>query len=368
MTIDRLPATRATTSQEPVAVPRAERQLTQSPEQAPLELTRDIRSVLVTLPYKRSELELLQSKLEPAQVICCAESDAAEIESALEHVDVALIAGDLDGRFIDAPALKWVHCDHSGLTRSARPEIFEKGLIVTGAAGRSAAALAQHAFYFALGLTYDSKALLEKQAAHAWRAIPGYEKKLGLPGKTLGIVGYGQTGREMAKLGKAFQMHVMALNRSVIPEAADVDVMLCSDRGDSIDPLLEQADVVMLATQLTDATYRMISAPQFAKMKRTAIIVNMARGEIIDEPALIDALRSGQIAGAGLDVFAKEPLPADSPLWDLPNVQLTPHMTPALPDRRQKSIDMIKENVDRYRQGRPMLNQLSAKDVFTPKG
>jgi phosphoglycerate dehydrogenase-like enzyme len=328
---------------------------------------RAIHAALVTLPYEQSELDGLKSKLSPAQLIYCAEGDVAGIDAALKFVDVALIAGDLDIRFIDAPALKWVHCDHSGLTRSARPEIFEKGLIVTGSAGRSAAALAQHAFFFALGLTYDVRQLLEKQAVHAWRAIPGYEDKLGLAGKTLGIIGFGQTGRQIAKLGKAFQMKVIAFNRSVISEAENVDLMLCSERGDVIDSVLEQADVLMLATQLTDATYRMIGAQQFAKMKKSSFIVNMARGEVIDEQAMIHALQSGEIAGAGLDVFATEPLPHESPLWELPNVMLTPHMTPGLPDKRERSIDMITENIARYKDGRPMLNRLMGKDVFTPK-
>lgn len=327
-----------------------------------------IHAVLATLPYERDELALLATKVAPAKFIHCDESDAAGIAEALLFVDVAFIDGDLDSRFIEAPALRWVHCDHSGLTRSARPEIFAKGLIVTGSAGRSAAALAQHGLYFALALTYDARQLIEKQAAHAWRAIPGYENRLSLVGKTLGIVGYGQTGREMAKLGKAFQMRVMVLNRSIVEEPENVDVMLCSDRGDTIDLLLEQSDVLMLATQLTDATYHMIGAPQFARMKRSAFIVNMARGEVIDEDAMIDALRAGTIAGAGLDVFTTEPLPPESALWDLPNVLLTPHMTPGLPDKRQRSIDMITENIARYKDGRPMLNQLSRKDVFTPRG
>jgi phosphoglycerate dehydrogenase-like enzyme len=240
-------------------------------------------------------------------------------------------------------------------------------MIVTGSAGRSAAALAQHAFYFALALTFDARKLLQQQASHTWRGIPDYEHKLGLAGKTLGVVGFGNTGAEMAALGKAFQMSVIAYTRSVVPPPPTVDLMLFAERGDSIDPLLEQADVIMLATQLTDATYHMFSAPQFVRMKRSAIIINMARGAVIDEAALIDALRSGEIAGAGLDVFTKEPLPADSPLWDDPNVLITPHMTPGLPDKRQRSINMILENIRRYRAGDAMLNAISEKDVFTPK-
>ncbi len=328
---------------------------------------REMRSVLATVPYNPEELAELSAAVAPARFVHCAPTDMDAISVALQDADVAIIAGDLDDRFISAPNLKWVHCDHSGLTKSARPEVFEKGLAVTGSAGRSAAALAQHAFYFALALTYDAKQLIAKQAEHAWRAIPGYENRLGLAGKTLGIVGYGQTGIEMAALGKAFQMRVIAYNRSVIEEPANVDMMLCSERGDSIDQLIEQSDVIMLATQLTDVTYHMFSAAQFAKMKSSSYIINMARGPVIDELALIAALESGEIAGAGLDVFTKEPLPADSPLWDQTNVLLTPHMTPGLPDKRRRSINMILDNISRYREGRPLLNALSQKDVFTPK-
>lgn len=340
--------------QQPSAVPR-------------MSHDRPIKAALVTLPYTPEELDELRAAVAPADFIHCSSTDEKGIAAALEAVDVAIIAGDLDDRYVNAPNLKWVHCDHSGLTKSARPEVFEKGLIVTGAAGRSAAALAQHAFYFALALTYDAKQLIEMQTAHVWRGIPGYGERLGLAGKTLGIVGYGQTGVEMAALGKAFQMKVIAYNRSVVSSPSNVDLMLCSERGDSIDQLVEEADVIMLATQLTDVTYHMFSTQQFARMKRTALIINMARGLVIDEAALLEALKSGEIAGAGLDVFSKEPLPADSALWDQPNVLITPHMTPGLPDKRRRSINMILDNIGRYLSGEPMLNALSAKDMFTPK-
>jgi phosphoglycerate dehydrogenase-like enzyme len=123
----------------------------------------------------------------------------------------------------------------------------------------------------------------------------------------------------------------------------------------------------MLATQLTDATYHMLSAAQFARMKRSAFIINMARGPLIDEAALIEALTSGRIGGAGLDVFDTEPLPADSPLWDAPNTIITPHATPSMPDKTQRSIDMIVENLARYRAGEPMLNAITRNDLFTPR-
>jgi phosphoglycerate dehydrogenase-like enzyme len=329
--------------------------------------SRTISRALCTLPFGDEFVGQVRAALAPAEVIACDPDDAEAISRALETVDVAIISGDLDERYIAAPNLKWVHCNHSGLTKSARPEVFSKGMMVTGAAGRSAAALAQHGFYFALALTFDSRALFASQTAHIWRGIPNYGDRLGLAGKTLGIVGLGHTGREMALLGQAFHMKVVAYTRSAQPEQANVDVLLCAERGDTLDMLIDQADVIMLATQLTDDTYHMFSEREFKRMRNSAFIINMARGPVIDEQALIRALENGDIAGAGLDVFTKEPLPADAPIWDAPNVIITPHMTPALPDRTQRSIDMIVENIGRYRAGQPLMNALTEKDVFTPR-
>ena len=326
-----------------------------------------IEKVLCTLPFSDNELTQVEQIFAPAKVISCSEGDDATIQSALEEVDVAVVAGDIDDRFLKAPNLKWVHCGHSGLAKSARPEVFDKGLLVTGSAGRSAAALAQHAFYFALALTFDAKRLFECQANHVWRGIPGYENKLGLAGKTLGIVGFGHTGREMAALGKAFRMEVVAYNRSARTVAENVDQMLCAEWGDELSQLIDSSDVIMLATQLTDETYHLFSAEEFSRMRDSAFIINMARGPVIDEEALVAALETGQIAGAGLDVFREEPLPEASPLWDTPNVIITPHQTPKLPDRTQRMIDTLAENVRRYRSGGPLLNTLSRSDIFTPR-
>jgi phosphoglycerate dehydrogenase-like enzyme len=334
---------------------------------AAAQAARDIKRVLCTLKFEPTDIEQVRKGFAPADFIQCRPDDADGIGRALEVVDVAVISGDLDERHVRAPHLKWIHCDHSGLTKSARPEIFEKGIIVTGSAGRSAAALAQHGFYFALALTFDARGLIANQEAHVWRGIPGYEKRLGLAGKTLGIVGLGHTGREMALIGKALQMKVIAYTRSVQPDRPEIDQLLCADRGDTVDLLIEKSDVIMLSTQLTDDTYHMFSRREFERMKRSAIIINMARGSVIDESALVDALRSGTISGAGLDVFEQEPLPKDSPLWDASNVLITPHMTPALPDRTQRSIDMIVTNAERYRTGRPLLNALTQRDVFVAR-
>lgn len=326
---------------------------------------REIHTVLSTLMYHPDEIQQLREGFAPAEFIQLHPGNADGIEEALQRADVAILPIDLDDRFLAAPNLRWVHCDHSGLARSARPETFERGLIVTGSAGRSAEALAQHGFYFALGLTFDARQLCQMQDAHIWRGIPDYHKRMALWGKTLGIVGFGNTGEAMAKLGKAFGMRVIASRRRAGQSHAAVDLMLSTDAGDSMDALIQESDVIMIAAPLSDETYRLFSSQQFAAMKKDAYLINMARGQIVDQDALIEALAAGQIAGAGLDVTDPEPLPEDSPLWDMPNVMITPHMTPALPERTQRSISMILENRDRYLRGEPLLNAITPRDVWS---
>lgn len=328
--------------------------------------TRTIRSVLATVPYDDDERAQLRAAFGAAEIIWADAQDDQAIDAALRHVDVAVLEADLDDRHLSAPNLKWVHCDHAGLNKSARPEVFERGLIVSGSAGRSAPALAQHGFYFALSLTYQARELLRDQEQHTWRGIPGYFWRPALWGQTLGIVGYGSTGQEMAKLGRAFGMRTVVLRRTPADLPNEVDEMLGSGDDDALGRLIDQSDVIMLATALTDRTHHLFSAEQFRRMKSSAVLINMARGPVVDEEALANALRSGEIAGAASDVFATEPIPAESPLWELPNLYITPHMTPRMPDKTQRSIDIIAANVRRYRAGEPLINQISRDDMYKP--
>ena len=184
-------------------------------------------------------------------------------------------------------------------------------------------------------------------------------------GKTIGILGLGNTGKELAVRAKAFAMTVLGYRRSAGPAPAGVDKLFCGERGDSLDDMLKQCDFVVIALPLSDSTYHIIGRKQLDLMKRTAFIVNMGRGAIIDEEALIDAVKAGKIAGAGLDTVTVEPLPASSPLWDLPGVYVTPHSTPAVSDKVERCVRIISENVKRYKAGEAMINRLEAKDVYT---
>jgi phosphoglycerate dehydrogenase-like enzyme len=287
------------------------------------------------------------------------------MQQALEHAEIAILAGDLDGRHLTAPKLKWVHCNHAGLTKSALPQVFERGLIVTGSAGRSAAALAEHAMMFMLMLCSDFPSFYEAQKRREWRRTPEMSGLRALYGRTLGIIGMGHTGVELAARASAFNMRVIGYRRRDLPAPPGVVKMFSADKGETIDGILDEADILALVVNLSDATHHMIGERELQRLKRSAFIVNLSRGGVIDERALAAALQAGDIAGAGLDVFDVEPLPPNSPLWDAPNTLITPHFTAALPDKAERSLDVITENLRRYRAGEQMLNRLAEEDIYT---
>lgn len=324
-----------------------------------------ISCVLTTLGYEPDRMALIRKACGADEFIQVDRGDGHGIAAALEEADVALLASDdLDERHLSAPRLRWIHCDHAGLNRSARPEVFEKGLLVTGSAGRSSPALAEHAIFFMLSLAYNFSALYEAQREHRW-GIPHQEQLRGLYGKTLGIVGLGHTGKELAARARSLGMSVIGFRRQFVEPPPGVDVVYCTDRGDPLEPLLRESDFVVLAVSLSNATFHLISSHEFELMKPTAYLINVARGEVVDQEALVSALRSERIAGAGLDTTTPEPLPPESPLWEMPRVFITPHLTPQVPDRTGRSLQIILENIERYRSGQPLLNQLMPNDLFT---
>lgn len=324
-----------------------------------------IRAVLATVPYTGWHLAELRAAFDGAEFVHADWRDDAAIAEALTYVDVAVLKADLDARFLTAPKLKWVHCDHSGLNRSALPEVFERGLMVTGSAGRAAPALAHHAFFFILSLVYEGPALYDEQRQHSWRGLPSYRDLRGVYGKTLGVVGLGHTGAEVAALAKAFGMRVLGYGKRADVEPPNLDRYYSAEAGDGLDGLLSESDFVVLTVRLTDRTRGMIGEPELTIMKPTARLINLARGPVVDEAALVTALHDGTIAGAGLDVFEQEPLPADAAVWDAPNTVLTPHVTAEMPDLTARSLEIISENARRYRAGHPLLNLLTPDDVYT---
>lgn len=331
-----------------------------------MEEKRDLNTVLVTVPYTGWHWEKLSGTLSPANILHVDKKDAAGISEALKEADAAILGGDLNDQILhEGVKLRWIHCDHAGLNFSARPEVFERGILLTGSAGRSGPVLAEHTFFLILSLIYDAHGLFEKQRQNIWRDIPGYDDRRGLYGKTIGIIGLGFTGKEVAKRAKSFYMNVIGYSRFCDEMPEGVDKMYSADNGDSVEELLRQSDIVVLTVRLSDETYHLIDKHALSLMKNTAFLINMARGSVVDEAALAEALAKGTIAGAGSDTFEYEPLPQESPLWQLPNMVITPHCTPEMPDLVARSLDIICDNIELYRAGKPLRNQLGRRDVYT---
>lgn len=325
-------------------------------------------TVITTLRYEGEHWARLAEALDGAEIVRFDSPDEPGFAEVLDRTDVAIIAKDPDERFYRVPQLRWIHVDHAGLDKAAKPEAFRPGLTITGSAGRSAPVLAEHALFFALTLAYGAPVFYDAQRAHQW-GVPGQENLRGLFGRTMGIVGFGHTGRELAARAKAFGMRVLAYRRSGQETPANVDRMFSVDYGDSLDMLLDQSDFVVLALGLSEATYRLIGERELNLIGPQGYLINMARGPIVDEAALVCALYERRIAGAGLDTFEIEPLPKESPLWDAPNTIMTPHVTPAVPDRTARSIEIVLENIRRFKVGEPMLNVLTEKDIYArPSG
>jgi phosphoglycerate dehydrogenase-like enzyme len=315
------------------------------------------------LPFDDVQWQRLKQAIAPRRLLVVSAKDDKAIGEALKEAEIAILNGDLDQRYIDAPKLKWVHCDHAGLTKSARRGVFERGLIVTSSAGRSGPALAEHAIMFMLMLCSNYPAFCEAQKRREWLRYKGAEKLRALWGRTIGIVGMGHTGPALAARCKAFEMRVLGYRRRDVA-VPHVDRMFSADKGETLDPILDECDVLALVVNLSDATYHLIGEREIGRMKPGAIIVNLSRGSVIDEAALIRALREGRIAGAGLDVAETEPLPPSNPLWDAPNTLITPHFTAAMPDKSERSLAMILTNLAAYKAGKPLQNRITAEDLF----
>jgi phosphoglycerate dehydrogenase-like enzyme len=328
---------------------------------------RKLQKVLVTIDYySQPNWDRLCKALVPAEIVRAKHGDDNAVKEVIKDVDAAIMGGDISREvFLSAEKVKWIHCDHAGLNKSAFPEVFDRGVILSSSSGRSAPALAEHAIYFILSCIYDSRLLEEQQRAHSWHHPYSGRGRFALYSKTVGIIGMGKTGTEIINRLRGFNVRILAYTRSVKEIPPEVDRVYFKDKGESCDELLQESDILVITAPLTNESYHMIDERAFSLMKKTAFLVNMARGAVVDEKALCKALINSTIAGAGSDAFEDEPLPGDSPLWDLPNMLISPHATPPVSDRDANSLDIICENIRLFRAGKPLLNVLSLRDMFS---
>ena len=286
-------------------------------------------------------------------------SDAIEIERGLaaKLAQAQVILGwDGDvGRALErCPALQWAQLSSAGADQMVESPVFRGGRVtVTTASGIASTNIAEYIIGAILMLAKRMPRSLRQQVAHEWDRTD--LELTEVQGQTLGIIGYGAIARETARRARAFGMQVIAVRRSITKPSADdlVDRLLPLQM---LPDLLAASDYVALALPLTAESERLLGEAELRMMKPAACLINIARGSIVDERALVHALREGWIAGAVLDVFEEEPLPAESPLWDMKNVIITPHIAGTVEQYAARVAAIFCDNLRRYLAGEPLLN------------
>jgi phosphoglycerate dehydrogenase-like enzyme len=251
-----------------------------------------------------------------------------------------------------SPNLRWIHSRSVGLEQTLFPELIASNVILTNGSGVFSPSLGEFVLGAILYFAKDFRRMVHNQMAGLWEP---FDVML-ISGQTVGIIGYGNIGRAVAARVKAVGMNVLAAKRHVFPTNETdplVDEMYGSDRRIE---MLPRCDYVVVAAPLNDETRNLISEAEFAAMKQTAVVINIGRGPVIDEPALIKALSENKIKGAALDVFDIEPLPEGHPFYTLENVLLSPHCADHTPDWLDNAMRFFIAQFERFRLGEPLLN------------
>ena len=283
---------------------------------------------------------------------------------ACARIELAFFSGDVFpdrsraffAAALNAPKLRWLQVFNAGVDHPVFQRFVEKGVRLTTAAGSSAEPIAQTAFAGLLMLARGFPHWLDAQARRVWEPTPAANVPADLRGQTLVVFGLGAIGSEIARLARAFGMRAIGVRRSPAAGGEPVDELHPPER---LRALLPRADWLALACALTDETRGAIDASALALLPKTARVLNVSRGGVVDELALIAALRDGRLAGAYLDVFAEEPLPRESPLWTLPNVIVTPHNSAVSRGNERRTEEIFLRNLVRYGRGEPLHNEVS---------
>jgi phosphoglycerate dehydrogenase-like enzyme len=259
--------------------------------------------------------------------------------------------------------LKWIHFGNAGIEKSLFPSILKSKTIITNASGVHANPVSEFAIGMILYLSKQFDACEEFKKNKNWTQWELARKTIQLKDKVIGIIGFGDIGKAIAKKAKAFEMKVIATRRlqKNVEHKKIVDELIPLL---NLDYLLRESDYVVIACPLTPLTKGMIGSDELAKMKSSAILINIARGEIIDELALINSLQHKQISGAALDVFENEPLEENSPLFVLDNVFLSPHISGNFPEYQKDVVIQFRDNLNRFIAGKALKNRVCKKRLY----
>ncbi len=322
--------------------------------------------LLLHPPVSPPRLSRIQEAAAPMIVAQAADEAAAVREIA----DADALFGYLTPAMLKAARkLRWAQSPTASMEKYLYPELAASPVVVTNMRGIFSDVIADHVFGFVLCFAKNFHTYLRQQLRGHWQMLgraegelPGYggpgevhssdRAALTLADCTLGVVGLGGIGAETARRGLAFGMRVLAVD----PKAADAPAGVTLWRLDRLDELLGQSDFVVVAAPHTPATHKLFNRARLRKMKRSAYLINVGRGVIVDLADLTAALQAGELAGAGLDVFEVEPLPPDHPLWQMENVMITPHCAAASPRVAERHLETLLDNLRRFVDGRPLRN------------
>ncbi len=288
-------------------------------------------------------------------------ADTAE-KIAAQAADAEAAFGPMNSSQLQAaPNLRWIQSPSAGVEwmRNA-PELAERDITVCNTRGAHAATIAEHTMGMLVFLTRGFGPLHKAQQRHEW-GVPEGTRLVGLVGLKMGIVGLGNIGRQIAKRAAAFEMDVIAVDVNPMEKpdyVSDLQLM------DGMPALLRGSDVVVVTVPITAETRGMIGPDELALLQPEAFFIVISRGGIIHEPTLIRMLEEGKLAGAALDVAATEPLPADDPLWDAPNLFITPHSSPSSVQTSANVASILKNNLTRFLNGEPLQNTVSIERGF----
>lgn len=282
---------------------------------------------------------------------------ARALAATLAETEIVLVSFELPRDLPQrTPKLRWLHTFAAGVERLVEWGFLDHGIPVTNGSGPTATPIAEYILMTLLMLSRNATCFVRSQDAHRWERQPGNE----LRGKTVGIVGLGNIGREAGRLATAFGCRVIGIRRSVTAAQGHVQGVDLLLPPSDLPRLLAESDFVVLTAPATAETAALIDEAALRRMKRSAFLINIARGSLVDEAALLAALKEERLAGAALDVFQQEPLPPDSGLWDCERVIVTPHNSPASEHFMRRQIDLAKENLRRYLNGEPLLNLVTS--------
>ena len=307
--------------------------------------------------FNDRHLEQISAAAPEADIIVVKDSKKKNDEILAKCYDTEIFFGtDIIDWIKDLPYLKWVQVAIAGVDWILDdPDIANSDVAITNASGVHAIPVSEHVLALMLCFCRNMNVHFKDQVNRRWQRLPEYRE---LSGSTIGIIGIGKIGEKIAESVKALGMMVLGLRRNPGRTSSCVDRMF--GPGQLLE-MLRECDWVVISAAATKETGGMIGALEFNAMKKSACIINIARGALIREDELIKALREGRIAGAGLDVFEKEPLEESSPLWELPNVIITPHAAAGTPYYVDRLVDIFCENIKRYYSGKPLINLVDRK-------